>query len=488
MRNWLVLPLWASLGLVAFACDDDKGSPAPADGGTDSPAPTSTTTPLPDADVPDTFVPKPDAGPLPGPVSALVTDEKGAPSPGTEVYFTEPGGTVVKVLTGADGKATHTMFAGGSLTVNYIQISQVAAPNNFLTTVAEVAPGDLVHVPAPTNGPVGSPGQVTGTLANAPMLDGGSVSYAFEPYCGGSTIAQGPFPQAFTINLSADCVEVSTGKLPFLATARDTNGVLLAYAPVIVSNPDGGAAVANVAAGDWLVPVNKQMTFTGALAAGWTSAYAQVQTPRNGQVYLTSSTSSNAAISAPLSYATTPVTFSPNVESRSSIQQFAAGEMLSATHYQRIPSLVALAEDYTKFLPRIHDLKFTGTLAPVISWQTDSPLPADGFGSMSNITGTHTPDGGTSSSVYWQIVFPVHAATTQVNVPALPPELAAQVSPDGPWQFTNQIIIGASAQAPYLLARQYPRVLSNPEQFASLVPVNVTYDLRTTSICVNCGD
>ncbi len=492
MRRWLVVPLWASLGLVVYACDDNPANHSSNDAGADSPAPTGTmTTPIPDAGLPDNYIAAQDSGPQAGPVTALVTTETGAPSAGTDVYFTDLDGTVTKVVTGADGKATHTMYPGGSLTANYAQVTMVGMgpPTTayFLTTVAELTPGDTIHISRAGAGVFGAAGQITGTIANAPTLDAGGVNYGLEPLCGGANIVAGPFPQSYTFNIDATCIEIATGKVPILATARSTNdSSVLAYAPLAVANPDGGSAVANVAAGDWLPPTTKQMTFSGALPAVWNNVSAQIFTARNGQLYLQASAAAATGLTQPLSYTTAPAALATTVEARSSVAGTGgAGEVVHATHYQRVLSATSLAENYAKILPRIHDLKMAGTLsAPTVQWQNDAPLPADGFATFA-LTGTHLPDGGLSSSVAWQIVFPIHASTTSFNVPALPAALLAQVGPSSPW-FGNQITLGASAQAPYVLAHQYPAVLASPEQFAPLVPANLTFDLKTTGICANC--
>lgn len=493
MRKWLVLPLWASLGLVVYACDDDTTNNEPKDASVDSPAPTSTmTTPQPDAGLPDNFVPQKDAGPQSGPVTALLTTELGAPAAGMDVYFTDPDGTVTKVVTGADGKATHTMFPGGSLVANYVQITNIGdgftSTSYYLTTVIDLTPGDTIRLPRPPTSVLTSPGSISGTLANAPTLDAGAVVYGFEPYCGGFTITPGPFPESYSFNVSTDCLEASSGKVPLIATARSTaNSSVLALAPLLVGNPDGGTATANVAAGDWVVPTAKQMTFTGALPSGFTGSSATVETPRNGQIYLQSSASVQGPITSPLTYVTAPATIATVVEARSDLNGVGGpGEMLSLSHYQRVPVGTALAEDYGKLLPRMHDLKMAGTAAaPTFTWQVDSALPADGFGTIP-LTGTHTPDGGQGISVSWSVVFPVTTSTTSLAVPALPAALLAKVGPDSPTWYSNQITVGASPQAPYALAHQYPTVLSNPQSFAPQIPPNVVFDVKTTGICQNC--
>jgi len=87
--------------------------------------------------------------------------------------------------------------------------------------------------------------------------------------------------------------------------------------------------------------------------------------------------------------------------------------------------------------------------------------------------------------VNWQIVFPIDG-TNALTVPALPPALLAQVSPDNSTWFNDQITVGQSAQAPYSLAHLYPAVLANPQQFAPQIPPAVVFDVRTTSTCINC--
>ncbi len=488
MRKWLVLPLWASLGLVVYACDDKLTNNDAADASVDSPvAPTSTTTaPLPDGGLPDNYVPAPDSGPQAGPVTALVTNDVGAPSAGTDVYFMDPDGTVTKVATGADGKATHTMFAGGSLTANYVVNGMIAPPTYYLTTVVELTPGDTIHIARNIYVPFVAAGQITGTLANAPTLDAGGISYGFEPFCSGWNIVPGPFPQAYTFDLDSTCIEPSTGKVPFIATARDLqNSSLLAYAALAVANPDGGVGNANVAAGDWLAAPHKQMTFTGAVASGFTNVNVDIATPRNGQLHLQASTASATAITQPLDYVTPPAAFASVVQSHTVLTGYAVGDILTSTRYQRIPAANPLSEDFTKLLPRVHDFKLAGTTAaPSVQWQNDSALPADAFATVP-LSGTHTPDGGQGSSVFWSVVFPVHAATTSFTAPTLPPALLAQMAPDNAW-YGNQIVIGASAQAPYILAHQYPTVLINPQIFAAQIPANLTFDVKTTGVCSNC--
>ncbi len=487
MRKWLVLPLWASLGLVVYACDDDTTNNNAKDASVDSTAPTgTTTTPLPDAGLPDNYIPAKDSGPQAGPVTALVTDDVGAPSAGTDVYFTDPDGTVTKVVTGADGKATHTMFAGGSLTANYVQNGMIAPPTYYLTTVVELSPGDIIHIARNVSVGFAAAGQITGTVDNAPTLDAGSVNYGFEPFCNGWSIVPGPFPQAYTYNVATTCIEPSTGKVPFLATARDsTTSSLLAYAPLAVANPDGGVGNANVAAADWLTAPHKQMTFTGAVASGFTQVNVNIDTPRNGQLQLQASANSGTAISQPLDYVTPPAAFASVVQSHTTLTGYAIGDILTSTRYQRIPAANALSEDFTKLLTRLHDFKLAGTIAaPSVQWQSDAALPADAFATVP-LQGTHTPDGGQGSGVFWSVIFPVHAATTSFTAPTLPPALLAQMAPDNAW-YGNQLTIGASAQAPYALAHQYPTVLINPQLFAPQIPANLTFDVKTTSICSNC--
>ncbi|HET7505951.1 MAG TPA: hypothetical protein VFK02_33255 [Kofleriaceae bacterium] len=146
---------------------------------------------LADAPPPPSDGPEPDAGPVMGPVTLTVT-QNGAPRAGVHVYFLNADSSVVATKdTGADGKASAVMVAGGSVTaldpfapLVRPAVGAVADNNNDLRTFMGVKPGDdLVLSQTDFVGTT-----VTFTLsAKAPTI--ASNSYLVFTTCGTVSIA-----------------------------------------------------------------------------------------------------------------------------------------------------------------------------------------------------------------------------------------------------------------------------------------------------------
>jgi hypothetical protein len=492
MRKWLVFPIWAAIGLAVYACDDDNPEKSTQDASAPDAAPTSTTTtPMPgmDASTPDTSVIEPmDSGPTIGPVTVSVVDLTDKPQASIDVYFTEPGGTVVKVATDATGKAVHQMSGGGSVFVA-LQETNMAVD---MTSVLAVQPGDTIKVspPPPSFVPPSTVGMLTGSITAAPAnVDAGPLTYTLDfGGCGAfpSVSPNGPLPEAYSINITSDCVDAAKN-VNFLAVAMDGSGNVVAFEPVTVAlGADAGQTQADVTT--WQAPpTQKSMTFTGTLPpsldGGSVSNFdVNVGFPKGALSFAQKSTNSfQTPPTQALAYALPPSTFAPNVQSSTSVQGYNNGilETYTLQHFVRAAQTGALSEDFGKLLPFISHTKITGpTTSPTLTWIQDAPLGTDAIGSVS-LGGSHSPDGGQPYGVTWQIVFPAQSTTTSVTFPALPAAVAAIAAPDS-WQ-VNQDELAVSAQVPYAIGHLYPTVFLNPSAFEAQVPTGA-FDLKTTNV------
>jgi hypothetical protein len=443
--------------------------------------------------MPDTSViDMPDMGPALGPVTVLVVDATNQPSAGIDVYFNEPGGTVVKVTTGTDGKASHQQAAGGSIFValQVIGSGPVMAPFSALdmTTVLDVQPNDVIHVSPPGAGFVApnTVGTLTGSITVQPTVaDAGNLVYTLDFGNCGAFQTQPPSPYSWTI--TADCLDAAKN-ITFLAVATDTNtNAVVAYQPVTVPlGADAGQTTADVTA--WqLAGAQKTMTYTGTIngvdGGGLSNVDVELGFPK-GALNFQRAFANNATQppANPIAYTPPPAAFTPNVQTHADVFGYdnTILETYVLEHYSRVPQNSALVEDFGKLLPFMHDNKLTGpNTSPTLTWVQAAPIGSDAIGSVS-LGGTHSLDGGQPYNVNWQIVYPAQSTTTSVTFPAMPAAVAAIGSPDTGWT-VNQNELAVSAQAPYALAHLYPTIFLNPGAFQAQVPTG-SFDLKTTNV------
>jgi hypothetical protein len=493
MRKWLLFPAWASVGLLVYACDDDS-NPVAKDGGTDAPTATQTSTtptppPMMDATPAemDQFVPPMDSGPQPGPVDVQALDANGAPVSGIDVYFNEPGGTVVKVTTDATGHAQHLMLGGGSIT------ALTAGPFNGsfqVTSVLDVQPSDMIKIAPPPATDLTIAATVTGSFLSAPAGgDAAPLTYALDfGGCNASVTAINT--TSYSANISPGCL-LPNKTASFLVVAKDGTGAVVGYAPKTVSIPDGGTITADIAMSDWSVPTSKQATYSGTQVAPFQYISASVGFPKNGFEYANAAAgTNNFTAPAAITYYPPPSTFAPNVQTVTQANGYYMGsDFCLVAHGARGPSATTtIAEDISQALPRISNVTPGGTgAAPTLTW--GSAIGVAGVGSASLLS-SHTPDGGAPYSVYWHLVFPSTAAGTTVQFPTLPAGIQAVVLPDQPWN-ADDVTFLVSPQVPYAIGHLLPGALNNGVngmlQVVNAIPGLTTFDAKLTEVKPNSG-
>lgn len=154
-------------------------------------------------------------------VTALMT-----PVPGAAVVFADASGNVIATqATGADGRASEMVAAGGSVTCDP---TFGVGTDHVLQTVFDVQPGDQITCGSPgtPNPTPTAQGTVQFTLAGAVAS---ATQYVVDP--GGCTVGSLSTPVTQTLSLTSRCLNPSD-TYDVVAVALDVNHHALAYAVV----------------------------------------------------------------------------------------------------------------------------------------------------------------------------------------------------------------------------------------------------------------
>ncbi len=426
MRSSRFVAIFSVLGvLAAQACVDDDSSPTPGlpdASGLDAQAPDAPVV-LPQQDasvVPDADA---DAG-VQGPVTVIITDEAKTPVPGVKIVFYDALGAPTVEVTGADGKAAHTMGPGGSVLVAEAR----AGGDKRLTSILGVEPFETLDV---AGGEPLDPGAPFATLDFAttdvaPFV--GATQYEITAGCNSVS-----FLPTTTLDMTVSPSCVIGGKVALLVIARNALGKILACAVKEVTSVTLNATVAvpDVVAVDWTAAAEGTFTITGAKPAHVADGHVETTYLKNQQAFLDLTTTGIAASFTALAFPRPPTGFADLFVSLVSIsfEDGPDGGAVSSllplsTVVKQIapPAAFPVGGTYADFLPRVHSATVSGTGSPVITWASDAPMsPVGGF---AKFVGTIALDGD-SQFVEWTVVFPTPAASSSgtVTLPPLPASL-----------------------------------------------------------------
>ena len=188
-------------------------------------------------------VPTPDAAPVPVTITAFGDD--GSPAVGLPVAFLNADDSVVlETVTGADGSASATMAAGGSVTlapgITVAPTGQTARPQVF--TFLAVQPGDNLLVGSPAAAAAMNQLQINIPTADNPD---GNGSFSVGANCGAGVTGQAHVPPSTDTSVMLS-IPASCTTADLYIVAADHNGV-----------PTAGAFIAQQA-----LPTNGPLTLT----------------------------------------------------------------------------------------------------------------------------------------------------------------------------------------------------------------------------------
>jgi len=409
--------------LVLLAACGSSSSSSPLDGAppADSAGPSHDATALPDAAAT-------------GMVAVHVV-MAGVPVPGAQLVFSTPSGDVGSMgMTDANGNATGTIIAGGSVTAG---IASGTAPNESfqLTTVVDVQPGDNLTLGENIASPTGS-AALGNVQISYPAAVTNATSYLTDIGCntvGGATVGG-----SVTMPVTSACLAAG-GTFDVMSTARDSSGNLLAF---------------TVATG--LTPAGDGNTLTQAMPA-WRTDFATAGITFSNAVGMQNAVMHGQVSDDPVAFGTLPETTGTvdaggHVTAQLSwpksigtadewIVELPLGKSVAGTQMKQYFGRASTVTSQTidaSLLPtltsRTIDVAF-GQDTPMLSWTAATPL--------STIQGTlgflswDLPNLGTVS---WTVAVPGDASSVQL--PRLSDALAlGRVSPTQPFTSAQVMIV-----------------------------------------------
>jgi hypothetical protein len=391
-------------------------------------------------------------------VKVWVSGFDGGAVPGVPVYFALADAGTFTVATGADGVAANAMPWGGSITVRV-----ATATGAEITTVIGVKNGDNIYI-TPLGPPLPSPelGHIVGNVA--PYPEGGIVSYGVD--LGGAQTENSP-PPAYDETVVGDSVEPD-GMIGAVFAARDQYGVAIGVATKKVVPPaDGGVVTVDVADVDWRRCQQGSWSFNSNTShpEAWAQLFDRrisfpVGRERYGVVERTT-TNDLTATTGGIDYCNVPFPFASTTLIQNIISATSATEQTESAHVLRLPSGLTGSDDYSVFMPQIHDVTVTGAPdATALTWQS----LLEGVSGERTASATFyatAADGGVPNGVMWRLVFPVKQSETSASVPAPPVEVEQDLQSPQLSSLALFVFTGAGITAPYI----YPDALRTGTSF-----------------------
>ena len=472
MRKFALAVVATPCLLLAYACVDDpdpSGEPIP---GFDASPQLPDSSPLPDLL---------DAGsdaPTEGPVTVAIVNVDGEPLANASVVFYDGDAGATALQTGADGRATHIMFPGGSITAHVT--ADGGKSQDAWWTVLSVAPGDVIHLGHPygMEQPVELP--VRGTVQAPPAAIVGVDRLDFDF---GDCPWTGSFDgDAIYVDVARGCLD-SAGNLTALFIARGEDDAPLAFAAKTAPSSDAGPIEFNVATADWQAAVPRQITFANPPA--WaTNLWEETYFPRAGRLYHSRyyERGTTAPID-PVPFVQPPAALTPHFLHWTEL--YGTQERLSFTSWRlrRTPVSADLPQDLGTFLPRVQTFTVEGTgTSPTVGVTFDGTGPTNAT-ALARLDGFGQDDGGSEHHTRWNIVGP-STGNVALAPPPFPTELAGfTVESWTPYS----VVVVQSAQVPYPLARQAAALLDDTPWSLRTVHPDVAFDIRGTEARGNFG-
>ncbi len=159
--------------------------------------------------------------PTRGNVTAHLVDKTGAAQAGVHVVFIDTDSTVTEMLTDGSGDAVASVFAGASVTALHV----TAASVNCLTTVTEVAPGDLITLDVDAFEKLVVPLDTTsaGTFTVAFPAYSGANHYVIYSPCGSTSTTK---TSGNALAFEAGCVAAT---MDLVVVAENSSNAALAW-------------------------------------------------------------------------------------------------------------------------------------------------------------------------------------------------------------------------------------------------------------------
>ena len=339
------------------------------------------------------------------------------PIAGATAIFSDADGHILSTsMTGADGKASATVPAGSSVTVE-VTAGAIGMVFHQLQTVFDVQPGDDIQM--------GTPGIATGPSVaegNVQVSFPGTVpnSAYYDAYTGTNSLGDN---NATPLTLAVNSSNVdSNGKLDVLALAEDASSNLLAYSTDVGVTPAGAGNTANVTMPAWRTDFASHQTIienaspTSAIGETFTLYHDGLEVGPQATSDITSSATGSGllAIAYPKPIATDVgynlgLRYPPSLGAQA-VQGYVVYEPIASIQddmldFSMLPQLLARAA----YVPH-------GQTTPFMTWAAN--------GSLANASGGYVEvSWGTSTEQwFWTSVVPVD--TTEVQFPDLPDSLS----------------------------------------------------------------
>jgi hypothetical protein len=366
------------------------------------------------ADVADVY----DAGPAP--VTVVVRNEFALESGVTVVFQDATGAVIGTATTDATGSAAMVVPAGSQVTA---LIGTASAPS--LTTVTEVAPGDVITIGDAADKSTFDAFVSIGAVPPSPPANTAQYFVQAGSTCGNNFTAP---PGQLEIHGKCE----AAGHVPLLVVAADTSADTLAYSylTTFVVTDDAGVGDASAPSAAITQPwqtamINDSLTLTnvGAITGvDLSSEEIAAGVPYAAQQYVNLSTG-DAGV-APTVFPHHPG-YADAIQDEALERTFSGSFVygLSLTQTFSAPTADSTTTfDLSTMLPSISatSIDATPSARPTVTWTAPTPVGnAGGF----VMFGWSTPTDGGNVSGTWTIVVP--ASATSVIAPALPAALAA---------------------------------------------------------------